>query len=361
MGNKPKIMISFRGDGVTGGPNNSHKRIMESALKEKYDFVPLFIPKGHLGIFNLKVIKKMAADIKACNPDIVHFTGLELVGWYGCLACKAAGVKKTLMVIRGSTEEAIEFNKVKIKKYIMKFIEFLTLKNTEYVYGVSEYVSSWIKVKRYAKRYFGNIYNLPIKKGKNKTNNDFRKEYGFSDKDIIVVSTGRIEKEKGFETLKNIIIKNEWDNNVKFVIVGDGSFVQPMKAEIYQAKKEKAVYFTGFRTDIENILESSDVFVTCTKHETLCNSVIEACQYGLPVIASCVGGVPEIIKNGENGFLTEPDNENGFANIIKKLISDKDLRKVMGKKGTRIIAEKFNEEKILSEIDSIYQIILKDA
>ncbi len=358
MGSKKKIMIVFRGDGVHGGPNNSHLRIMESKLKQKYDFAPLYIPKGHLGIYNKKAINEMAEAIKKEKPDLVHFMGLELVGWYGMLACKRAKARKTLMAIHGSTSEAIEFNKNKIKKAIMEAIEFLTLKNTKNAYGVSEYVGSWKKIKKHIKNYYGCVYNQSITKEENE--NNFKKEFNLSESDILVVSTGRITKEKGYEILKNVIIGEKWDNNVKFVIVGDGDYLEKMKEEISYSHMKDNVVFTGFRKDIDNVLKSGDIFLICSLHETLCMSVMEACQYKLPVVATRVGGIPEIIEDGENGYLVNTYDVAGFIEDLKRLIENKELRENLGKRGEEIVKEKFNPDSIINKIDSIYEDILKE-
>ena len=358
---KKKIMITFREGGNNGGPNNSHKRISESWLKEKYEFIPLYIPKGRLGLFNIKIIKNIANQIKREKPDIVHFAGLELIGWYGMLASKFAGIKNTLLAVHGSTSEAVFFNKNIIKKRIMNFVEMVTLRNSRYIYGVSEYVSGWKKIKKHAKNYMGHIYNLPIEKKDNiDPKEDFRKEFGMSEDDILIVSTGRIEIEKGFETLKQIIVENKWYKKIKFVIVGNGSYLNDMKKSIEESTMKENVIFTGFRTDIDNILEDCDIFVICTWHETLCMSVIEACQHKLPVVASNVGGIPEIIEDKKNGFLVEPKDKTCFIKNIEELIENPELRGIMGEEGYELINSKFNADNILNRLDEIYAKILEE-
>lgn len=353
---KKKIMISFREGGDNGGPNNSHKRIVESNLKDKYEFIPFYIPTGHLGVFNYKVIKQLAKNIKANNPDIVHFTGLELVGWYGMLACKMAGVKNSLIAIHGSTSEAIEFNKNIVKKLLINIIEMLTLKNTKYAYGVSEYVGSWHRVKKYVNNYCGHIYNLPLLHKQTLSENTFRNEFEIAEQDIIIVSTGRIIKEKGFEILRNIINEGNWSENIHFVIVGEGNYLDEMKSTLKDIKCK--VHFTGFRNDIDSILNASDIFVMCSLHETLCMSVEEASQNGLPVVASRVGGIPEIIEDGKSGFLANAGDANDFIDKIRILIEDSDLRKMQGECGRRIIKDKFNPCTITQSIDNVYKLIL---
>lgn len=360
---KPKVMITFREGGENGGPYNSHKRIMESALREKYEFIPIYIPKGHHGVYKRSVIKTMSDAIKDCKPDIVHFTGLELVGWYVMLAAKKAGVKNTVMVIRGSTSEAIEFNKNKLKKITIDIIEKLTLKNTKYIYGVSEYIGTWERVKKYAKgKYFGHIYNLPAP-GEivyRSERGSIRKEFGIADDEVLIVSTGRVTAEKGFDTLKDVIIKGNWRSKVKFLIAGEGNYLDKMKEEIDKAGLSERVIFAGYRSDVNDILRDSDIFVICTKHETLCNSVIEAANNSLPVVASAVGGIPEIVDNEHSGYLVDKDDVKGFIDRIRLLTDNKQMRTDMGKEGNRIIKSKFCVSDITDKIDALYQKVLED-
>ena len=81
------------------------------------------------------------------------------------------------------------------------------------------------------------------------------------------------------------------------MIVGDGSYLPEMKDKVRQNGLYDNVIFTGYRNDVMYLLSGSDIFVICTLHETLCNSVIEASDAGLPVVATRTGGIPEIIQD----------------------------------------------------------------
>ena len=134
------IMIAFREGSENGGPYNSHLRIMESRLKEKYRFVPLIVPGGKMGLFNVKIIKSLVSQIRKVQPDAVQIVGLELIGYYLSVACRIAGVKNIILAIHGSTTEAIEFNKNPLKKWLMEQLEIFTLRTATCTYGVSEYL-----------------------------------------------------------------------------------------------------------------------------------------------------------------------------------------------------------------------------
>lgn len=352
------VMITFAMTADNGGgPYQSHKRIVESKLNEKYNFVPLYVPRVRV-LLSYSGMKQFVATIKKEKPDIVHFTGLQLDGFLIALACKFANVKRTVLAIRGSSNEALQFSNW--KKMIVNFLEMRTLQMATVCYGVSEYVANWEIVKRYARNFRGHIYNMPHQECTNNGNYTFREEMGFDDNDVLITSTGRITIEKGFAVLIESIKKMTMPENVKFVIVGKGEYSETLKKEIEAFAIKDRVFPIGFRTDVGKILSESDIFVICTLHETLCNSIIEAGQQGLPSVATNVGGIPEIIKDGYNGYLVNAFDSTAVAESLKKLINDKQLRTKMGKNAKTVISEKFAPSIILAQIDEMYGEIMKN-
>lgn len=350
----PKVLLTFRIGGENGGPYVSHQRIMESSLRQKYNIQPLMIENPRK-LRRPKVFLSMVKQIKRERPDIVHLAGLGSEGFLMMLACRLAKVK-TVVAVHGSATEAIGYNR--LDQIIFRFIENYTVRKADAVYGVSDYVSSW-KVCRKISNYFGTVYNLPSYEHEYSQNRSIRKELGIDFDDIVVVSTGRIVKDKGFDTLLNVILNLKDCNNIKFVIAGDGDFRENMQNELRVSGAEKNTFLLGYRKDINEILGESDIFVICTKHETLCISLLEAGSNSLPLIASNVGGIPEIINNGENGFLIDPYDVNGFSDAILSLAKNNEMRKRMGSAAKASIDDKFNAQKILSKLGYIYQTVLE--
>ncbi len=357
--NKPKIMITFNEGGENGGPFNSHKRITESGLKEKYEFIPLIIPEGRRGLFNPRLQRNLIEQIKKSKPDIVQFTGLALDGFHTLLACKLCGVKNTLLVIRGSSREGVEFSGLKRK--VTSILENWTLKNSAFCYGVSRYVANLDFVKKYAKNSIGYIYNMPAAQKKRQSSRQkLRRQFGIDDEDILIISTGRITEEKGFGDLTDVILKFAEQKNVKFIIIGKGSYLETMKDRLQVQINNKQVFLTGYQKNVDDFLSASDVFTILTWHETLCNSVIEASGAGLPVVAAAVGGVPEIIDDNKSGFLIKArDTENAYRRLLR-LVEDSALRKKFGSNGREKIKSVFATEKIVQQIDAVYKQILEN-
>lgn len=172
----------------------------------------------------------------------------------------------------------------------------------------------------------------------------------------IILFVGRLDQVKGVDYLipaaKKIVSKY---NNVKFLIVGDGSLKAKYEDE---AKKFDKIQFLGFRDDIPDLMNIADIFVLTSLSEGACNVVLEASASGLPVIATRVGEVPQIILDGETGILIDPKDVTSLHNSIKMLLGDHNLCKNMGKLARKHIEENYTEEAISNKIENFYNGVL---
>lgn len=351
MDNKPLILVAMRNGGENGGPYVSHKRIMESSLNHKYDFRCILTPRAR-NLINPFGMHKLVKEIRSNNPDLVQVAGLQLEGFFTMIACKLAKVK-TVLAIHGSVCESLSINRV--KKFLFYLLEKFTVNSADIVYGVSDYVSSWKICKK--NNYFGTIYN--ITNFSNFSNISVREKMNFSDDDIVIVSTGRINIEKGYDILWETIKKIGKNNNFKYVIAGEGDYKKEFQKNIVDNGYEDKVFLVGFLDDVSTILNGADIFVICTKHETLCISLLEAANAGLPLIASNVGGIPEIIDDGKEGYLISELTADEFAKKIVYLSNNKKIRDKMGKNAKIKLDKKFSENNITSKLDELYSKILE--
>lgn len=124
-----------------------------------------------------------------------------------------------------------------------------------------------------------------------------------------------------------------------------------------QAKKLKpdVIKFTGFVSDISGLRKNTDVEIVCSGREAFGRVTIEAMMCSNPVIASDTGANPELIIEGENGFLFKEGNAASLADQMEKLIREKDLIKTMGKKAYHYAKEGFTSEKNTENIEKIYK------
>jgi glycosyltransferase involved in cell wall biosynthesis len=157
----------------------------------------------------------------------------------------------------------------------------------------------------------------------------------------LLVSIGRLKAPKDFITLVRALALLPADS-FDALIVGDGPDRPALEAELRLLGIEDRVRLAGERDDVRALLADADLFVLSSLSEGLPVSVLEAMAAELPVVASRVGGVPEVVVDGENGFLVPPRDPRELAVALKRLVDDGDLRRHLGAVG-RVRAEtRFN-------------------
>ena len=357
---KPIVMMDVKtgGYGGGGGPYTSTKRTMNSELGKKYNFIPLNYDLNLGGKISIRRIKDLVRQLNKTQPDLVHFTGLQLSGLHIAIACKISGIKSTVMTVRGSSADALDINLW--KKFILSFIlEPITILLCKRVIGVSNYVVSKRIIKVLASKKSCVIYNFPPKSIKNSSDNiDIRNELGLSSSDIVVVSVARITKDKGYHILDEAILNFVNNENIKFVIIGDGDYLNVMRKKLMLQIQNQQVFLLGLRNDVFKILHGCDVFVLPTLHETLSVALLEASQAGIALVASNTGGVPEIVEDDYNGYLVNTGSVKGFTDAINILCANKILRRKFGNNAKYKVSQKFSTKEIVSKIDAVYSSLL---
>ena len=144
--------------------------------------------------------------------------------------------------------------------------------------------------------------------------------------------------------------------DIQYNILGDGKLYN----EVFYWRRllglEDIVTLSGNldRNGVKEYLASSDIYIQPSITESLCVAIMEAMAMEIPVIASNVGGIPELVQNGETGILIEPGEPQALADSIIKLIENKDLRVDMGKKGRKRIIDHFSIERERSDWIALY-------
>jgi glycosyltransferase involved in cell wall biosynthesis len=147
-----------------------------------------------------------------------------------------------------------------------------------------------------------------------------------------LVSVGRFKAPKDFLTLARAIAALP-PGTLHTLVVGDGPEREAIEAELNRLGLGEAVELLGERDDVQQLLAAADIFALATRSEGLPLSILEAMAAGLPVVASAVGGVPELVVDGETGFLVPPGDEAAFATALRKVVADGDSRRRLGRAG----------------------------
>ena len=184
-----------------------------------------------------------------------------------------------------------------------------------------------------------------------------RAELDIKEDDIVILYVGRLDLVKGVDYLlraaKEIIPHYK---NLKFLIVGDGS--SRREYEDFAQSFSDSVIFTGFCEDVPALMNISDIFVLPSLSEGAANVVMEASASGLPVIATDVGEVPQIVLNGKTGTLVKPKDIANLVKALKKLIDNPSLAKEMGKAGRKRIEVEYSWEIVCKKVENAYQEVI---
>ncbi|MFC1678607.1 glycosyltransferase [Elusimicrobiota bacterium] len=178
---------------------------------------------------------------------------------------------------------------------------------------------------------------------------------GFSRNDIIIGTTSRLVKHKGhkflFEAVKAVVKRFP---NVKLWVIGSGTEETALRRLSSELKMDKHIVFMGLRNDVPRLMKAMDVFVQPALDEPFGITIVEAMFSGLPVIATNVGGIPEIVENGETGILVPPADSVGLADAVIALIADPGLAERFAERGREVAAARFTGRTFSREIEKLY-------
>lgn len=161
---------------------------------------------------------------------------------------------------------------------------------------------------------------------------------------IKIIEIARLHKTKGQSDLIDVIANlSKKHKNIEVNLIGDGVDRTKLELKIKEKGLEGIVNILGFRKDVKEIINDSDIFILPSYIEGLPLSMLESMAMNLPVIVSSIAGIPEVINSGENGYLITPGNLKEIENALESLITDKELRIRMGNNARKTTEERFND------------------
>ena len=172
---------------------------------------------------------------------------------------------------------------------------------------------------------------------------------------IVVGSAGRLFPVKDFSLLVEIA-RHVIDRNkiVEFVLAGDGPQRSMLEEKVNSYSMQEYFTFLGHQEDMDAFYRNLDIYINTSVHEGIPMSVLEAMSYGLPVIVPAVGGFPEIIQNGVQGFLVDGRKIEIYTERILQLLAEPDLRLSMASSARQRVFEGFSQEAMVQAYFDIY-------
>lgn len=209
------------------------------------------------------------------------------------------------------------------------------------------------------KMFFKNSYYVPGVgidyakfRGADNESGNLRKKLGFLEKDFLILSVGELSKRKNHATIMKAIAKLDI-SNVQYLICGVGDEEKNLKKLSKDLNIEEKVHFLGYRTNINEIMQISDIFAFPSRREGLGLAAIEAMASGLPIVTSNINGINDYSVDGITGFKYASDDVNGFAYGISHLQENPQLRAKISD-NNKNKAKEFDKSYVRSIMEKVY-------
>ena len=179
---------------------------------------------------------------------------------------------------------------------------------------------------------------------------------------VVIGTIAHLSPEKGLKYLVEAasLIPNI-EERMRFVIVGDGECLQELRELAERQRLGDVFHFAGFHSNTSQLMKSFDIFALPSLSEGLSSAILEAMASSLPVIATHVGGIPELVRDGENGLLVPPGDPAALAHAILRLVDNREESRRMGERGRDRMEERFTLERKISETEQLCSHLLKQS
>jgi glycosyltransferase involved in cell wall biosynthesis len=187
---------------------------------------------------------------------------------------------------------------------------------------------------------------------------EIRKELGLPDAAHVISIIARLTRQKAHAVLFDAFAAAPALRTAHLVVVGDGELRAELTQRAVALGVGHRVHFVGPRRDLGNVLAASDVFVMPSFWEGLPLSMVLAMGAGLPVVATRVAGIPEVVEHDVTGLLVEPGNATELGDALSSLAADPALRSRLGRAARDFVRPRFGAETYVSAVSSLYDSLL---
>lgn len=294
-----------------------------------------------------QAIRKLKNLLEEHRVDILHSHGYKA----DCLGLLLSKLYKVKLI---TTTHGWASSNPKMRFYY--WIDKIVIRYYDKVIAVSEAMRRELLAIGISPQKLVAIHNaIDTEDFKKSGSSDIRRQLNLNEQTPLVGTISRLSKEKNLETLlfaaKEVISK---EKEVRFLIVGEGPERINLESLANKLKIKDNIILLGHREDIKKIYETINLLVSTSATEGLPNTILEALSMGVPVVATKVGGVGEIIKDGVNGLLFQPGDVVGIAGGIMRILSDSVLASNFTQKGRELICNNFLFDARMKKIERLY-------
>ena len=302
----------------------------------------------------------LTAFLKRNFYHIVH-THNSKAGFLGRLAAKLADVPVIVHTVHGF---AFHDEEPRWRQVLFRNLERLGSHWCDKMIFISQPLIDWalkdhiVGEEKIAKIYSGIQVDKfhPVKSGEK---DRIRSKWALKQEEAVVGIVSKLWEGKGHTVLIEAFkLLKEKIKDAKLVIVGEGYLYDELFRMVDNNGLRESVLFTGFQMDVSEIIATFDVAVLPSFFEGMGRVILEAMAMEKPVVASRVGGIPDLIDQGINGLLVRPGDARELADALEKVLSDKGLARKLGREGRKRIKDQFSADVMVQSIEKLYRELL---
>ncbi|MGI5842682.1 MAG: glycosyltransferase family 4 protein [Candidatus Xenobium sp.] len=296
--------------------------------------------------------------MRRLRPDLVH-TNTSKAGFLGRLAARLAGVPLVIHTIYELPENSTENPWLKAA---YRGLEFLAARWADHLITISEPNRRQILAQRLCPPDKLTLIPEALELSRyqaTRSPREVRAELGIPQDALLVGSVGRLEPAKGHAYLLEAFhLVLQRIPQARLVLVGRGYLEEELRRRIHELGIQEQVILAGFRDDLIDLLGALDVFALASLYEGLGVATMEAMAMSRPTVCTGVGGVPDVVVDGQTGYLVEPRAPAQMAERLVELLSDPEKAWKMGQAGRRRVEEHFRVEDSNRKLHCLYQNLL---
>jgi glycosyltransferase involved in cell wall biosynthesis len=289
-------------------------------------------------------VLRLARHLRRAGAGIVHTHG-SFAGTFGRLSAILAG-KRAVVAHVHTTPIGLSRRHAQIERFLARFTRRVVCVSAavrDFTTGTTCIPAGKTCV----------IHNGVVQRPKPGSN---RPKWSFSPGDCVAVSVGSLVENKGHRVLidafRHAVVAHP---ELKLLIAGDGPLRSELTRRVASLDLARHVVFTGCLADVYPVFDQAGMFVLPTlQREGMPLALIEAMQCGLPVVASRVGGVPEMIENDRTGLLVSPGDPMALSAAITRLAGDRNLRETLGAAAEKLYENRFRAERMIAGVEALY-------
>ena len=304
---------------------------------------------------NIRILLKareMASYVKKNNIQLIH-CHLPWAGIVGRIVGRMTGVPVVYT----------EHNKWERYHKLTYYLNKLSFPNQEKVIAVSEDVANSIR-KRYHKRkpevrVVSNGINTEKYSTVHVMSRDIRKELNIPDHYKVIGTTCVFRKQKRLDVWLDIAKElHEKHPETFFIVVGDGVLRKEIHDKARALNMDKYLHFAGLQSETRPYLRAMDIFMMSSEFEGLPIALLEAMSMGCTPACTAAGGIPELVKDNQNGILVPVENPMLLVNRLSEYLKQPERLKVLAASARETVITSFSMQKMVSELETIYDEVL---